>query len=199
VLFIGGMEFESGNLAYGQFFDNSETNGTNSSNSISNSTSTENPSAADIVLLSQKLKKASFGFRDLVGQVKNIGSDSAAYVEILLTVYDKKGGVIGTESTYADVDLLKPGQKSTFKFFASSDDFKGMDHYELSIEWQNHKDSSQGYLENAQIYKDNTATKTDTETDNPFTSRGDSSPKTRALCDTVTTQSAKDLCETLLS
>jgi ElaB/YqjD/DUF883 family membrane-anchored ribosome-binding protein len=77
-------------------------------------------------------------------------------------VYDKNGGVIGTESTYADVDLLKPGQKSTFKFFASADDFKGMDHYELSIEWQNHKDSSQGYLEKAKIYKDNTANANDT-------------------------------------
>jgi hypothetical protein len=199
VLFTGGIQFESADVVYGQFYEDPETNSTSSSNSTSNSTSSENPNAADIVLLSQKLKKSSFGYRDLVGQVKNIGSDSAAYVEILLTVYDKRGDVIGTENTYADVDLLKPGQKSTFKFFASSDDFKGMDHYELSIEWQNHKDSSQGYLENAKIYKDNTATKTETETDNPSTSQGDSFPKTRALCDTVTTQSEKDLCETLMN
>jgi hypothetical protein len=156
------MQFESADVAYGQFYGDPETNSTSSSNSTSNSTSSENPNAADIVLLSQKLKKSSFGYRDLVGQVKNIGSDSAAYVEILLTVYDKNGGVIRTESTYADVDLLKPGQKSPFKFFASADDFKGMDHYELSIEWQNHKDSSQGYLENAKIYKDNTANANDT-------------------------------------
>jgi hypothetical protein len=40
---------------------------------------------------------------------------------------------------------------------------------------------------------------TETETDNSSTSRGDDLPKTRALCDTVTTQSAKDLCETLLN
>ncbi len=39
----------------------------------------------------------------------------------------------------------------------------------------------------------------ETETDNSFTSRGDDFSKTRALCDTVTTQSAKDLCGTLLS
>jgi hypothetical protein len=70
---------------YGQFFENSETNDndTNSSNFASNSTSSEN---ADIVLLSQKLKKASFGFRDLVGQVKNIGNDTAESVNVLLTV-----------------------------------------------------------------------------------------------------------------
>jgi hypothetical protein len=49
----------------------------------------------------------------------------------------------------------EPGQKSTFKFFASSDTFKGMDYYELSLEWSN-ADGSQGYVENAKIYKSNT-------------------------------------------
>lgn len=40
---------------------------------------------------------------------------------------------------------------------------------------------------------------TKTETDNSFTKQGDDLPKTKALCDTVTTESAKDLCETLLT
>src|SRR5438093_11418737 len=94
VLLVGGTEFEISDLAFGQFFEDSESNGTdtNSSN-FGSSSSSEN---ADIVLLSQKLKKASFGYRDLVGQVKNIGNDSAESVKILLTVYDKNGGVIGT-------------------------------------------------------------------------------------------------------
>jgi hypothetical protein len=38
-----------------------------------------------------------------------------------------------------------------------------------------------------------------TGTDNTFTSRGDNFQKARPLCDTVTNQSAKDLCETLLN
>ena len=42
-------------------------------------------------------------------------------------------------------------------------------------------------------------TGTETGTDNSFTSQGNDLPKTKALCDTVTTQSAKDLCETLLN
>ena len=195
-----GNGFESAELAYGQFYE------TNSSALSSNSTSgqTDDSNAAEIVLLSQKLKKSSFGYRDLVGQVKNIGSDSAAYVEILLTVYDKNGGVIGTESTYADVDLLKPGQKSTFKFFTSSDDFKGMDHYELSIEWQNHKDSSQGYLENAKIYKPNktayTETPDDTDTNtNTGTHNSGEFPQTSEYCNTVKTQLGKELCDKLLN
>ena len=54
VLFAGGTTFESADLAYGQFFDNSETNGnTTSSNSTSNFATSEESNAAEIVLLSQ--------------------------------------------------------------------------------------------------------------------------------------------------
>jgi hypothetical protein len=152
VLFTGGTGLERADLAYGQFFDNSETNGTNSLNSTSSSTTSENLNAAEIVLLSQKLKKSSFGYRDLVGQVKNIGNDTATFVKIDLTTYDKDGGVLGTDSTYASANTLKPNQKSSFELSSSSDNFKGMDYYELSLQWRN-PDFTEGYVENAQVYE----------------------------------------------
>jgi len=214
VLFSGGTQFENNEVAYGQFFE------TNSSDSTTNSTQSENANAGDIVLLSQKLKKASFGYRDLVGQVKNIGGDNAESVNILLTIYDKNGGVIGTDNTYADVGTLKPGQKSSFKFFTSSDDFKGMDHYDLSLEWNN-PDGSQGYVENAKIFGaktayietlDNTKTNTDTNTEtldntktntdtntNTGTHNPHEFPQTNEYCNTVKTQLGKELCDKLLS
>jgi hypothetical protein len=201
-LFVSCVEFKSSNLAFGQFFENPDSNGTNYSNSTSDSTSEEN---GDIVLLSQKLKKASYGYRDLVGQVKNIGGDDAEFVNILLTIYDKNGGVIGTDSTYADADTLKPGQKSSFKFFTSSDDFKGMDHYDLSLEWNN-PDGSQGYVENAKIFgaktaftetSDDTKTNTDTNT-NTGTQNTHEFPQTNEYCNTVKTQLGKELCDKLL-
>lgn len=74
-------------------------------------------------------------------------------MKILLAVYDRDGGVIGNEFTYADINTLRANQKSTFKFFTDSDTFKGMDHYELSLEWDN-EDGTNGYVENAQIYED---------------------------------------------
>ena len=121
-------------------------------NFSSNSISSGDSSAAEIVLLSQKLKKASFGYRDLVGQVKNIGNDTASFVRIDLTTYDKNGDVSGTDSTYATANTLKPNQKSTFQLMTSADNFKGMDHYELSLQWRN-PDFTEGYVENAQVYK----------------------------------------------
>jgi hypothetical protein len=67
-------------------------------------------------------------------------------------VYNKSGGIIGSEYTYADVNSLKPGQKSAFTIMSDSDNFKGMDYYELALEWSN-PDSSQDYVENVQIYE----------------------------------------------
>ncbi len=85
VLFTSGMELESVDLTHGQFSEVIETNNTNTnSSSQSNLTSSESNTAknAEIVLLSQKLKKESGGYRDLIGQVKNIGNDAALVVVI---------------------------------------------------------------------------------------------------------------------
>jgi hypothetical protein len=106
------------------------------------------------VLLSQKLKKGSFGYRDLVGQVKNIGNDTAESVKIVLDTFDKNGDIIGTDYTYATANTLEPNQKSSFDLSSQSENFKGMDHYEISLQWNN-PDFSEGYVENAQIYKSN--------------------------------------------
>ena len=88
----------------------------------------------------------------MVGQVKNIGNDTASFVRIDVTTYDKDGGVLGTDFTYASANTLKPNQKSSFELSSSSDNFKGMDYYELSLQWKN-PDFTEGYVENAQVYE----------------------------------------------
>jgi hypothetical protein len=149
VSLIGGNVFDSTELAYGQFFE------TNSSDSTTNSTESDDSNAADIVLLSQKLKKADIiGYRHLVGQVKNIGNDTGTSIRVDLTTYDKNGDVLGTDYTYVTADSLEPNQKSAFNLGSSGDNFKGMKSYELSLQWSN-PDGSQGYKENVQIYKAN--------------------------------------------
>jgi hypothetical protein len=157
VLFTGGMHFQNDDFAYGQFFDNSDTknNITNSSNFSSNSTSSENTNDSGIVLLSQKLNNASFGCRVLAGQIQNIADYTAKSLIVRLTTYDKDRGVIGSEFTYPHLQNLKPNLKSTFKMTTSMDNFKGMEYYKISLEWKK-PDGSQGYVENAKIYKANT-------------------------------------------
>ena len=55
---------------------------------------------ADVVLLSQRLKIGTGGNNDIVGEVKNLGNDTAKRVRIDLTTYDNNGDVIGTDFTY---------------------------------------------------------------------------------------------------
>ncbi len=155
ILLIAGMVLQNADFAYGQFFDNlqSNSNVTNSSKFSSNSTSSENSTVAGVVLLRQKLNNASFGYRVLEGQIQNKGNDTAKSVIVTLTVYDKNKGIIGTQFTYPHLRTLKPNLKSTF-MTSSNDNFKGMEYYVISFQWKK-PDGSQGYVENAKIYKQN--------------------------------------------
>ena len=154
VLFIGGVQFQNADFAYGQFFENSgaKSNITNSSNFSVSSTTSEKSNVSGLVLLSQKLNNASFGYRVLEGQIQNKGNDTAKSVLVSLTVYDKDKGVIGSEFTIPNVHTLKPNHKSSFKMTSSIDNFKGMEYYQISLEWKK-PDGSKGYVENAKIYK----------------------------------------------
>ena len=76
---------------------------------MTNTTNAEGSNASDfpganIVLLSQKLKRGSFGYNDIVGQVKNVGIGDATYVRIDLTSHDENGDVIGTDYVYTTAD-----------------------------------------------------------------------------------------------
>jgi hypothetical protein len=152
LLFIGGVQFQNAHFAYGQFFENSDakSNITNSSNFSLNSTTSEKSNVSGLVLLSQKLNNASFGYRVLEGQIQNKGNDTAKSVVVRLTVYDNDKGVVGSEFTIPHVHTLKPNHKSSFKMTSSIDNFKGMEYYEISLEWKK-PDGSQAYVENAKI------------------------------------------------
>jgi hypothetical protein len=71
---------------------------------------------------------------------------------VRLTVYYKDEGVIGSEFTIPNIHTLKPNHKSSFKMTSSIDNFKGMEYYEISLEWKK-PDGSQAYVENAKIYE----------------------------------------------
>ena len=106
----------------------------------------------DVVLLSQKLKKGDGEYNDIIGQVKNVGSDVVDSVKIGVTFYNKNRDIIGTDSTYAEASALKANQKSTFDILSKKHNFVGMASYELSLYWQDSVGTDQ-YVENAQIYK----------------------------------------------
>lgn len=76
---------------YSQSFEDTKTikTYTNYALSAPSITSDKYNSVAEIVLLNQILTEQSHGYRFLVGEIKNIGNDTAESVQILLSVYDK--------------------------------------------------------------------------------------------------------------
>ena len=116
-------------------------------------TASDNGGAA-MVLVSQRLKIGTGGDNDIVGEVKNLGNDTAKRVRIDLTTYDNNGDVIGTDFTYRPVDTLKAGQKSSFDLLSSKDNFNALKDYKLSLQWRN-SDGTDQYVDKAPIYKVN--------------------------------------------
>ena len=53
----------------------------------------------------------------IVGEVKNSSPvDLMNDVNVVATFYDSAGKVVGTDFTYANVDVLRPAEKSSFAF-----------------------------------------------------------------------------------
>lgn len=127
--------------------------GQNPSNTTATSTESNN-SPANVTLLSQRLKIGSSGYNDVIGQVKNVGNDTAESIKIGLTTFDKNGEILGTDFGYANAQTLLPNQKSSFDISSQKDNFIGMRNYELSIQWSN-SDGTEGYIDNAQPQNQN--------------------------------------------
>ena len=89
--------------------------------------SQKTPPTADVVLLSQRLVWGNDDYNHIVGQVRNIGTDSLELIRIGLTVYDKNGDVVGTSSSYAEATTLDPNQKSSFDIHSNKDNFDDME------------------------------------------------------------------------
>lgn len=65
-------------------------------------------------ILSHSSFKDAIGFLHVVGEIKNDGSRSTEYVEIIATFYDNKGKVVATGFTYTDKESLASGEVASF-------------------------------------------------------------------------------------
>lgn len=110
----------------------------------------EGSDSAPKIILS-KIKYRSDKFSDNIsGQIMNVGNGTAESIQVIFTYYDKKGNVIGSDFTYANQDMLKPGQKSPFSQMVDEEIGDDMEAYEVSLSWQN-SDGSEEYAENVQL------------------------------------------------
>ena len=54
-------------------------------------------------------------YYEIVGEVKNTSSMPAEFVRIVVTFRNSKGAVIGTDFTYADIDIVQAGSTAPFE------------------------------------------------------------------------------------
>lgn len=92
----------------------------------------ENNIPVPITLLSQTQFMDSVNVWHIVGEVQNAGSSKAEFVNIVITEYDSGGSVIGTDSTFSDVSILSPGQRSGFTVLVDQSSKPSFDHAVVS-------------------------------------------------------------------
>ena len=75
--------------------------------------------AGVIVLSSSAFTPEYSSFLYIVGEVLNNTTTNVEWIEISATLRDSSGNVVGSDSTYSDIDTLTPGMKSPFWILAS--------------------------------------------------------------------------------
>lgn len=69
---------------------------------------------ADLELLSWCWYLNDLGYYQVVGEAQNVGDSNAQFVMFTATWYSSSGHVVGTQFSFALLDILRPGEKSPF-------------------------------------------------------------------------------------
>jgi hypothetical protein len=68
----------------------------------------------------------------ILGEIKNISTTNAFYVEIIVTLYNDSNNVIGCGYSLSNIEIISPGGTSPFD--VSTNHWDGFDHYDIQIQ-----------------------------------------------------------------
>jgi hypothetical protein len=68
----------------------------------------------NIPILSSSSFKDTLGSFHIVGELKNNSTDPLDFVKVVSTFYDDTGKIVGTDFPYANIKILRSGEKSSF-------------------------------------------------------------------------------------
>jgi hypothetical protein len=109
---------------------------------------------AKIILTGQNyIENEDSNYDDIIGQVKNIGNGTAESIKTIFTFYNNNGNLVGTDSTYTDIEKLNPGQKSPFSNMIDKREIVNGAYYEISLSWDN-PDGTEEYIEDVKVTQD---------------------------------------------
>ena len=74
----------------------------------------------DMEVTSSELSEDDFGGYEIIGEVQNTGGLAAEFVTIVAILYDADGRIVGEGFTFADADVMQPGDTSPYTLFVFS-------------------------------------------------------------------------------
>ena len=77
---------------------------------------------------------STYGWYEILGQVRNDHGRRVEYVSPVGTLYDTPGTVLGCDFTYVNSTHLDPGQTSSFKMNLSGRDYAGVSSYRVQVD-----------------------------------------------------------------
>lgn len=77
----------------------------------------------------------SIGFFHIVGELRNDSDRVARFIELTATLYDNQDVVVGRPFGYAQIDVMRPGERSAFHLiFGESSQIEKIASYKISID-----------------------------------------------------------------
>jgi hypothetical protein len=70
----------------------------------------------------------------IVGEIKNIGDETATYVQVIATCYDATGNVVEEGFTFSDPNDLQAGQTAPFEILIIGENTELVNSYELTAD-----------------------------------------------------------------
>lgn len=81
-------------------------------------TPTPTPTVPPLVVLPDTFTYVtSSTYLHLIGEVQNNGAQNARSIRVTANFFNATGGLVGTSSTYVNLDYLRPGDKTCFEIF----------------------------------------------------------------------------------
>ena len=84
-------------------------------------TPTPEPVGQKVEVVSFHSVKDEYGSLDFIGEVTNVGDEDAASIQVVLSLTDGQGNVVGTGTSYVDaLSILPPGETIPFDIYVSN-------------------------------------------------------------------------------
>jgi hypothetical protein len=104
---------------------------------------------AKIILTNLKYDSKK-GYDSILGQITNVGNETAEKIRVLLSYYDQENFIIGKGYLSPVEDTLAPGQKSAFRLMKIEDKGDVIEAVKISFKW-GHPDGTTGSAEDVQL------------------------------------------------